>query len=158
MVAVRTILRYPSWEMACSMRIVHIRSRTCLHIRGKTLRHCSPPRGFAEKMYEENNAVRYIAAWDNLDDYEDEDRFNVTVYDLNGDYVANNIWPKRIIVQRGYGGIPIQAEYLVVGDGQDYGYRFTVQAYSSRPNEYGPSLMPDPVPEEYYSPWLYKEQ
>ncbi len=102
--------------------------------------------------------MRYIAAWDNLDDYEDEDRFNVTVYDLNGDYVANNIWPKRIIVQRGYGGIPIQAEYLVVGDGQDYGYRFTVQAYSSRPNEYGPSLMPDPVPEEYYSPWLYKEQ
>ena len=102
--------------------------------------------------------IRYIAAWDNLDDYEDEDRFNVTVYDLNGDYVTNNIWPKSIIVQRGYGGIPIQAEYLVVGDGQDYGYRFTVQAYSSRPNEYGPSLMPDPVPEEYYSPWLYKEQ
>lgn len=116
------------------------------------------PTGLCWKMYEENNAVRYIAAWDNLDDYEDEDRFNVTVYDLNGDYVTNNIWPKSIIVQRGYGGIPIQAEYLVVGDGQDYGYRFTVQAYSSRPNEYGPSLMPDPVPEEYYSPWLYKEQ
>ena len=113
------------------------------------------PTGLSWKLYEEDNTKRYIAAWDNLDDYESKDSFNVTVYDLNGDYVANNTWTQSYIVQRGYGGIPIQAEYLMYGgDGQDHMYRFTVQAYSSRPNEYGPSPLPAPVPEEYYSPWL----
>ena len=33
-------------------------------------------------------------------------------------------------------------------------YRFTVDVYSSRPNEYRSYILPDPVPEEYYSPWF----
>ncbi len=115
------------------------------------------PTGLCWKLYEEDNTVRYIATWNNLEDYEDMDSFDVTVYDQNGDYVINNIWKKSDIVEKNYGGISIRPEYLMQGYGQDHRYRFTVQARSSRPNEYGPSLLPDPVPEEYYSPWLFGE-
>lgn len=115
------------------------------------------PTGLCWKVYEEDNTARYIAALSNLDDYEDKDSFNVTVYDQNGEYVMNNIWNKSGMVQRWHGGVPIRVEYLAAGDGQDHRYRFTMQVYSSRPNEYGPSLLPDPVPEEYYSPWLFGE-
>lgn len=56
------------------------------------------------------------------------------------------------IVQKSLGGISVPAEFLIAGS--DKAYRFTVQAISSRPNEYSSSPMPDPAPEEYYSPWL----
>lgn len=115
------------------------------------------PTGLQWKMIEKDNTVRYVATWSNLDAYGDKESFNVTVYDQNGAYVANNIWTKGLIEQMGYGGISIQAEYLTVVSGQDRRYRFTVQAYSSQPNEYGASLLPDPVPEEYYSPWLFRK-
>lgn len=111
------------------------------------------PTGLAWKMYEIDNARCYYATWSNLDDYEDKDRFNVTFYDETGAYVMNNTWPMSHIVKNGRGGIPIPTEFLTVGPGS--AYRFTVQVYSSRPNEYQSSIMPDPVPEEYFSPWLY---
>ncbi len=111
------------------------------------------PTGLRWEMYEVDNTTHYLATWDNLDVYEDKDSFNVTVYDQNGAYVMNNIWYKRAMEERWRGGMPIQAEYLKL----DNRYRFTVEAYSSRPNEYGPSLLPDPAPEEYYSPWLFDE-
>lgn len=95
----------------------------------------------------------YWATWGNLDDYEDADSFNVCVYDKNGDYVMNNIWTKEYIMEAGYDGINIRREFLAEKDGK---YRFTVQALTSRPNEYRSSPMPDPVPEEYFSPWYYK--
>ncbi len=110
------------------------------------------PTGLAWRMYEIDDRKRHFAVWDNLDDYEDADFFNVTFYDETGAYVMNNTWPKSQIEEKGYGGISIPAEYLVPGP--DKKYRFTVQVYSSRPNEYSSSPMPDPAPEEYYSPWL----
>lgn len=95
---------------------------------------------------------RYYATWSNLDDYEDADYFNVCVYDKDGNYVMNNRWSKKMIVERGYGGIVIRPEFL---SEKGSTYRFTVEVYSSRPNEYKSYLIPDPVPEECYSPWYY---
>ncbi|MCM1326860.1 MAG: serine/threonine protein kinase [Bacteroidales bacterium] len=110
------------------------------------------PEGLEWKMYNEDNDYTSYATWSNLDDYEDKDSFNVTVYNEAGEYVTNNIWSKEQVVERGYGGIVIRPYLLIPGENKRY--RFTVQAYSSRPNEYSSSPMPDPVPEEYYSPWL----
>lgn len=109
------------------------------------------PTGLCWEMYEVDNTTHYLATWDNFDDYEDKDSFNVTVYDQNGAYVMNNELDKCILTESWRGGMPIPAEYLR----RECRYRFTVEVYSSRPNEYGPSLLPDPVPEEYYSPWLF---
>lgn len=110
------------------------------------------PEGLAWRLVEENNTRRYFATWSNLDEYEEDDIFNVTFYDQTGAYVMNNTWTMEQIMDRGYGGISIPAQFLV--SGPDSAYRFTVQVYSSRPNEYSSSPMPDPVPEEYFSPWL----
>lgn len=76
----------------------------------------------------------------------------ITRYDQDGAYVMNNTWTKEMIVEHGYGGIPISVHFLLSEPGSKY--RFTVQVYSSRPNQYSSSPMPDPAPEEYYSPWL----
>ena len=70
------------------------------------------PTGLAWRLYEIDDARRYYATWDNLDGYEGNDFFNVTFYDQAGDYLMNNTWSKREIVERGYGGIPIRAEFL----------------------------------------------
>lgn len=110
------------------------------------------PEGLAWRLVEGGGARYYLATWSNLDDYEDDDFINVTVYDETGTYVMNNTWPMSRVYQYGYGGIIIRSQFLVYRPGSRY--RFTVQAYSSRPNEYSPSPMPDPAPEEYYSPWL----
>lgn len=110
------------------------------------------PTGLAWRIFEVDNKRHYYATWDNLDDYEDKDFFNVTFYDQNGAYVMNNTWPKEAIVENGYGGIPISAHFLLSEEGSKY--RFTVQVYSSRPNQFSPSPMPEPAPEEYYSPWM----
>lgn len=111
------------------------------------------PSGLEWLMFETENGREYYATWSNLDDYEDDDFFNVTVYDKDGNYVMNNIWEKYYIEERGYNGIRINREFLSDLDGA---YRFTVEAYTSRPNEYQSFLMPDPIPEEYYSPWYYR--
>lgn len=94
---------------------------------------------------------QYYATWSNLDDYEDSDSFNVTVYDGDGNYVINNIWTKEMILSHGEGGIKIRRGFLTDAHKK---YRFTVEAYSSRPNEYKPFLLSEPIPEESYSPWL----
>lgn len=110
------------------------------------------PEGLAWAAYEINGERRYFATWSNLDDYADTDSFNVTFYDETGAYVMNNTWPMSQILEYGYGGISIKPAFLKAEP--DSAYRFTVQVYSSRPNEYSSSPMPDPAPEEYYSPWL----
>lgn len=111
------------------------------------------PEGLAWKLFETDKGRRYYATWKNLDDYEDEDSFDVTVYDKDGNYVMNNIWTKAYVVERAEGGIIVSGEFLSDLDGA---YRFTVQALTSRPNEYRSSPMPDPIPEEYFSPWFYR--
>lgn len=111
------------------------------------------PTGLEWKMFETDKGRQYYATWSNLDDYEDTDSFNVWVYDKDGNYVMNNIWTKAGIMSVGYNGIRINREFLTDLDGA---YRFVVEAYSSRPNEYKSYLMPDPVPEECYSPWYYR--
>lgn len=108
------------------------------------------PTGLLWKMAETDNGRAYYATWDNLDDYEDTDSFNITVYDKDGNYVMNNIWTKEYIVDRGQGGIQVQKEYLADKNNQ---YRFTVEAHTSRPNEYKSFLLSEPIPEEYFSPW-----
>nr|WP_305132526.1 hypothetical protein [uncultured Acetatifactor sp.] len=119
---------------------------------GESAPPLAAPTGLAWRTYEIDNSKRYFAVWDNLDDYEDNDVFNVAVYDQTGAYVLNNTWSKRMIEEDGHDGIYIEAGYLIPGPNKKY--RFTVQVYSARPNEYSSSPMPDPAPEEYYSPWL----
>ncbi len=111
------------------------------------------PEGLAWKMFETENDRSYYAIWSNMEDYADEDSFNVTLYDKDGNYVMNNIWTKQYILERGEGGIMINREFLTDLEGK---YRFTVQALTSRPNEYQSSPMPDPIPEEYFSPWFHR--
>lgn len=112
------------------------------------------PTDLAWKIVEEEkdgiSERTYWATWGNIDEYMDSDNFDVCVYDQDGNYVMNNIWTKEEILERGNGGIKIRKEFLSDRDGS---YRFTVQALTSRPNEYNSSPMPDPVPEEYFSPW-----
>lgn len=108
------------------------------------------PTGLEWKMFETDKGREYFATWSNLDDYEDADSFNVCVYDKDGNYVMNNIWTKELIMDIGHNGIRVNKEYLSDLDNE---YRFTVEAYTSRPNEYKSFLVPDPVPEEYFSPW-----
>ena len=110
------------------------------------------PTGLQWKIYEVDNTRLYYATWDNLDDYEDDDWFNVTFYDKDGNYIMNNTWAKFGIIEKGYGGISMPAAFMSHEPGSSY--RFTVQVYSSRPNEYKESPMPDPIPEEYFSPWF----
>ncbi|MDE7247987.1 MAG: protein kinase, partial [Lachnospiraceae bacterium] len=92
----------------------------------------------------------YWATWGNIDEYVDSDSFDVCVYDQDGNYVMNNIWRKDWILEVGNGGIRIRKEFLSDRNGS---YRFTVQALTSRPNDFKNSPMPEPVPEEYFSPW-----
>lgn len=108
------------------------------------------PTGLEWKIFETDEGRQYYATFSNLDDYEDADSFNVCVYDQDGNYVMNNIWTKEMILYAGYSGIRVRREFLTDLNGA---YRFTVEAYTSRPNEYKSWLLPDPVPEECYSPW-----
>lgn len=117
---------------------------------GESAPQLPAPEGLEWAMFETPDGREYYATWTNLDDYEDDDSFNVTVYDQDGNYIMNNIWEKYYIEERGYNGIRVRAEFL---SDPDCSYRFTVEAISSRPNAYQSFLMPDPIPEEYYSPW-----
>ena len=110
------------------------------------------PTGLAWSIVNTDKGWVYYATWDNLEDYEDADSFDVTVYDKNNEYVTNNIWTKEYIMNDGYGGIRIRPEFMTQKDGA---YRFTVQVQTSRPNEFKSSFLPTPVTEEYFSPWYY---
>ncbi len=96
-----------------------------------------------------------FAVWENLDAYEDADSFQVRVYNASGEFVGNNIWSKADILSIGQGGVWIDPKMLTK---EGSPYRFTVQVYSSRPNKYQSTDMPDPVPEEYFSPWYDVEE
>lgn len=122
---------------------------------GESAMQLPAPTGLAWKIVESDQRPQYYATWSNLDDYEDADSFNVCVYDESGEYVINNIWTKEQIMVLGHDGIWINSEFLTEDGGA---YRFTVEAYTSRPNEYKSFLMPDTVPEEYFSPWTSVKQ
>ena len=119
---------------------------------GEAAPRLSAPTGLAWKMREGDREREIYVTWSNLDDYDDRDSFNVTVYDKDGDYVMNTIWPKDLIVARGQSGIRIRPEFI---SEEGNAYRFTVQVFSSRPNEFRSFTLSDPIPEEYYSPWYY---
>lgn len=110
------------------------------------------PTGLAWRIKEGEEEREYYITWSNFDDYADGDCFDVYIYDKNNEYVMNTIVTKERILEKGYCGIRIRPEFLTEVNGA---YRFTLQAYSSRPNEYKASVLPDPVTEEYYSPWYY---
>lgn len=110
------------------------------------------PTDLAWKLVEGDTDRMYYATWSNFDDYDDKDYFDVHVYDKDGNYVMNNTLTKEQVVSKGRPGIRIRSEFI---NDKKNAYRFTVQVYSSRPNEYSSVLLPDPVPEEYYSPWYY---
>ena len=120
---------------------------------GESAPQLPAPTGLAWSIFETETGRAYYATWDNLDDYADDDCFNVTVYDKDGNYIMNNIWEKYYIAEKGHNGIKVKGEYLSDLTGA---YRFTVEVYTSRPNEYQSFLMPDPIPEEYYSPWFHR--
>lgn len=94
----------------------------------------------------------HFANWNNLDDYKDADSFEVHVYNQSGSKVATNIWTKKDILNSGYEGVWFDSEVFSEADDA---YRFTVQAQTSRPNEFRSSYLPDPLTEEYFSPWYY---
>lgn len=121
------------------------------HYDGESAPVLPAPESLAWKALETGDGRVYYATWSNLEDYDANDWFNVTVYDRDGNYVMNNIWSKEDILYAGYGGIRIRPEFL---SDLENAYRFTVEAYSSRPNEYRSYLMPESIPEECYSPWF----
>lgn len=110
------------------------------------------PTGLAWNLLDGGEA--HFATWSNLDEYVDTDSFEVRIYNEAGARVATNIWPKSDVIDTGYGGIWFDPS---VFEGSGKSFRFTVQAQTSRPNEYRSSLLPDPVPEEYFSPWYYPD-
>lgn len=111
------------------------------------------PRDLEWMMATNDTGWVFYATIGNLEEYDDQDSFNVTVYDKEGEYVINNIWTKEYIMQENeYNGVRIRPEFLKERDGA---FRFSVQVQSSRPNEYRSSFLPDPVTEEYLSPWYY---
>lgn len=96
----------------------------------------------------------YFATWGNFDEYDDRDCFDVYVYDKAGNYIMNTMFTKEQIISLGFpNGARIRGEFI---SGKDEAYRFIVQVYSSRPNEYSSVMVPEPIAEEAYSPWLYR--
>lgn len=131
----------------------YVLSDTYFEYTGESAPTLPAPTGLEWKIFETDEGRQYYATWSNLEDYADADSFNVTVYDKDGNYVMNNIWTKESVVSVGLNGIRVRREFLTDLDGA---YRFTVEVYTSRPNEYKSYLISDPVPEECYSPWYYR--
>ena len=112
------------------------------------------PTGLSWKFLDGELGREIVASWDNLEAYADQDIFDVWVYDKSGAYVINSYLSKEEIVRLGRGGIRIRSEYL---SERGNAWRFAVRVYTSRPNEYSSFEPPEPVPEEYLSPWCYYE-
>ena len=123
------------------------------HYTGTDAPYLPAPEDLEWRMAQTEKGWVFYATISNLEDYDDQDSINVTVYDKEGEYVTNNIWSKEYILQENeYGGVRIRPEFLTERDGA---FRFSVQVQSSRPNEYRSSYLRDPVTEEYLSPWYY---
>ncbi len=105
---------------------------------------------------EDKEGTLYFASFSNWDDYEDKDTIQVFVYDEDGEWVNSDYYYKKELVDNGWPGIRVPAEY-VRRDGKSY--RFAIQVTSSRPNEYraSPEVFPWPVDEKYLSPWLHND-
>lgn len=109
------------------------------------------PEGLAWEIISTELGPMCYATWSNLDDYGDQDSFNVQVFDENGEFVVNNIWNKQQITSIGCSGIQLSASCFSPGEG--HAYRFAVEVGSSHPNEYRSVLLPTPIPEDAFSPW-----
>lgn len=73
--------------------------------------------------------------------------------DEEGEWVNSDFYYKKELVENGWSGIRIPAEYVRQ---RGKSYRFAIQVTSSRPNQYraSPEVFLWPVEEEYLSPWL----
>lgn len=110
------------------------------------------PEGLYWATRDTDEARLYFGCITNLEDYGDNDWFDVYVYDASGEYIMNNCLSKKFIMERGWPGVKIKPEF-VSEPGESY--RFAVQVISSRPNEYKSSPAVEPCPDEaYLSPWL----
>lgn len=121
---------------------------------GETAPYLPAPTGLSWNILEGGDGPSYYATIDNYDDYAYGDSFNVFVYDKSGNYVTNNIWTKEEILSRGQWGIWIDGKCMPKDNGP---FRFTVQVYTSRPNEYRSTPIKEKPEEEDYSPWLWPE-
>ncbi len=120
----------------------------------------APPMPAPEGLYwnvgvSSNGGKSYYAAFTNLDDYKDEDTFSVRFYDESGNMIAKNEWSKREINMRGNSGIWFDDGRYATSGGT---YRFAIEVYTSRPNEYSSLIFDGTVPEEAYSPWIKLEE
>ena len=109
------------------------------------------PEDLAWQVHSTDLGTAYYAVWGNLEDYGDQDSFNVHVFDDTGTFVVNNIWTKQKILSVGHGGIQLAAPRFSPEEGR--AYRFAVEVSSSRPNEYRSVLLSSPIPESSFSPW-----
>lgn len=108
------------------------------------------PNGLTWGMLYNDESRRFFAIIGNLDEYEDEDWFDVKVYDKDDNFVMNTMATKADIISRGWPGVRIRSEFLADVNNS---YHFVVCVYSSRPNEYRSTTIPEPIPEEYFSTW-----
>ena len=109
------------------------------------------PEDLAWQVHSTDLGTAYYAVWGNLEDYGDQDSFNVHVFDDTGTFVVNNIWTKQKILSVGHGGIQLAAPRFSPEEGR--AYRFAVEVSSSRPNEYRSVLLSLPIPESSFSSW-----
>lgn len=111
------------------------------------------PENLSWVLRQDEESNKYFASFTNWDDYEDNDTIQVFVYDENGEWVNSDYYFKKELVECGWPGIRVPAEYVTQ---QGKSYRFAIQVTSSSPNQYraSPEVFPWPVEEEYLSPWL----
>lgn len=119
---------------------------------GKDAPELPAPEGLYWATRDTDETRLYFGCIANMEDYEDDDNFDVYVYNASGEYIMNNRLSKKMIMDRGWPGVKIRPEF-VSEPGESY--RFAVQVWSSRPNEYKSSPAVNPCPDEaYLSPWL----
>lgn len=127
----------------------YVMSDAAFHYTGEDAPQLPAPTGLEWKTVDDDGPQQF-ATWSNLDDYVNTDGFIVCVYNQEGTQVSNNIWTKQDILTIGHGGVWFESEVFAEPGGA---YRFTVQVQTSRPNEFKSTSMPEPVPEEFFSPW-----
>lgn len=108
------------------------------------------PTGLRYVEMEGGTGWNSCVTWDNLDDYAIQDSFRVRVYNQQGERLISDVWTKEdILDKRGY--MWVNNDAINKKDGP---YRFTVQALSSRPNEYRSMPEISSSDESAFSPWF----
>lgn len=125
------------------------------HYTGENAPTLPKPTGLKWKVLQDEKGWQCFATWENLDDYEFEDSFNVRIYDKSNALINNNIWTKKEILKIAQNGIWISPDAIIKTRGE---CRFTVEVLTSRPNRYKSTPMPNLTEENSFSPWLSQEQ